>query len=190
MKIIDNTRAKDWYEEGPDGLPIAWHIVRTEPQRETRLAAQLVARGIPAYNPQVRKEHRSRGRQTCVRWPALFPGYLFVLLGQHPKRHDTIRKLPGFLSFLHSCGPLSSVALIEGRAIAALGEQEFKLSTPEKKGWTPFTVGQSVRFSTGAFEGLYARIIAIGEDKRISVLREMFGRETSIQVHAGEIEAA
>lgn len=194
---IDNTKPRDWYEEADvlikgktERRPVPWNIVRTEPMRETTLQTHLIARGIPVYNPQVKKQEPNRGRQTRTVWRALFPGYVFVLLGNHDTRYLTTRKLPGFLDFLHTGDRQSPFACIDGQAIAALGEQEFKLSTRHRCGWTQFSVGQPVRFSIGPFEGLLARITAIEPNKRISVLRDLFGRETIVKVHADEIEAA
>jgi transcription antitermination factor NusG len=185
----DNTKAADWYRDEP------WLIVRTQPQRETTLAAHCVARGIPAFNPQVKVEKprlTSAGKRTSAtrtRMQPLFRGYIFV--SDTGLRHARIvRGLPGFLDWLHTAGPNSHVASVAPEAIAALGEQEFNLSTVREKRFTPFSVGQAVRFADGPFEGLLAKIIAIDPSKRISVLRELFGRETIVKVHANEIEAA
>lgn len=186
---IDNTKSGDWYEDAP------WLIVRTQPQRETTLAAHCVARGIPAFNPQVKVEKprlTSDGKRTSATrtvMQPLFRGYIFV---SDPKLRfvRVLRGLPGFLNWLHVAGPSSAVASISPDAIAALGEQEFNLSTVREKRFTPFSVGQSVRFAEGPFEGLRAKIVAIDPGKRISVLRELFGRETIFKVHANEIEAA
>lgn len=179
----DNTKASDWYVSAP------WLIVRTMPQRETTLAAHCVANAIPAFNPQVKVQKPRPGRQTKTDFEPLFRGYVFVLdpTMKHARR---LRGLPGFLNWLHTAGPSSPFASIDADAIAALGEQEFNLSTRLKTGWTPFSVGQSVRFVGGPFEGLLAKISAIDTDKRISVLRELFGRETIVKVHASEIDAA
>lgn len=185
----DNTKPSQWYNPHP------WLIVRTEPQRETTLAAHCVARGIPAYNPQVKVQrprvdaNGKNTRQTKTSFEPLFRGYLFVS-DPFLRNARTLRGLPGWLDWLHTGGPQSPVASIDPDAIAALGEQEFKLSTAIKIGFTPFGVGQSVRFSHGPFEGLLARIVAIEPNKRISVLQDLFGRETIVKVHAGEIEAA
>jgi len=180
---VDNTKPGDWYEDH------AWTIIRTEPQREATLAARLVGDGIPAFNPQERRQYDKRGT-TFTRLRSIFPGYLFVLLGNHEDRWSHVRKLPGFLDWLHTGGPLSPVACIQADAIAALGEQELKLCTRGKNAFSQFGLGQDVRFRSGPFEGLLARIIAIEPGKRISVLRDLFGRETVFKVKANEIEAA
>lgn len=185
----DNTKASDWYCDAP------WLIIRTQPQRETTLAAHCVARGIPAFNPQVKIEKprlTAQGKRTSATRTSmqpLFRGYIFV---SDPRLSFVriLRGLPGFLGWLHTAGPQSPVASISPDAIAALGEQEFNLSTVRAKRFTPFSVGQPVRFAEGPFEGLLAKIVAIEPGKRISVLRELFGRETIVKVHANEIEAA
>lgn len=180
---IDNTKPRDWYESMP------WAIIRTEPQREVTLTARLIGEGIPAFCPQEKKQHNKRG-STYTRLHPIFRGYNFVLLGNHVDRWSRVRRLPGFLSFLHTGGPQSPVACVDGDAISALGEQELQLSTKIKNPFSQYGLGQSVRFASGPFEGLLARIVAIEPNKRISVLRELFGRETIVKVTANEIEAA
>lgn len=193
-RAIDNTKAGDWYEEGPDGKPLPYCIIRAEPMREATLTLHCLEAGIPTFNPQVRKQEPKPGRKTITRLRSLFPGYVFALLGNGEMRFDeryrVIRQLPGFLGFLHTGDKQSPIAQVSGEALTALTEQEYNLSTRDKRGWSPFSVGQDVRFVDGPFAGLLARITSIEPNKRIGVLREMFGRETPFKVNAHEIEAA
>jgi transcription antitermination factor NusG len=59
--------------------PGRWHVLVTQPNRETTAAAHLIGRGFGTYLPEITKVAIVRGRKRTCR-QALFPGYLFVFV--------------------------------------------------------------------------------------------------------------
>ena len=55
---------------------------------------------------------------------------------------------------------------------------------------TPYKLGQQVRVSSGAFDGLVATIIAMDEKDRLVVLMELLNRPVKVRVDAGLVAAA
>ena len=55
---------------------------------------------------------------------------------------------------------------------------------------TPYKLGQQVRFSGGAFDGLVATIIAMDEKDRLVVLMDLLNRPVKVRVDSGLVAAA
>lgn len=170
-----------------------WFIVNTEPRREKTVMGFLVGRGFRPFMPtELRREKRGR----TADWKAhpLFPSIVFVPMAVHTGRFDRVKSSPGVLGFMR--GTAGSYATIDHQAIDALRFSEIsgmdirEIPTGKKKRVITFKPGNSVSFKEGPFGGLYAKIMAVDPRGRISLLLNLFGRETKIDVDAGEIAAA
>ncbi len=59
--------------------PARWHVIVTEPNRETTAAGHLIGRGFGTYLPEYDEMVITRGRKRVLH-QKMFPGYLFVFV--------------------------------------------------------------------------------------------------------------
>lgn len=182
-----------------DNAPALWFIVNTEPRREKTAMGFLIGRGFRPYYPtELRRVKRGR----VFDWVAysMFPSVILLPMAVNSDRFDRVKATPGVLGFMLGTG--GSYATVDDVAVSALRWHEIRgMDTREiPTGLVPpppnmkrnvfKPAPQQVRIQQGPFGGLYAKLIAVDPLGRISLLLELFGRETKIEVDAAEIEAA
>jgi transcriptional antiterminator RfaH len=112
----------------------------------------------------------------------LFPGYLFVEINPDQERWRSVLSTFGVRSVVR-CG--DKVSLLDDAFVQAIRARETDgvVSRPE----SPYRIGQQVRVSGGAFDGLVATIVEMREPDRLTVLMQLLNRAVKVSLDEGQI---
>jgi transcriptional antiterminator RfaH len=153
-------------------------VVNVHPHREHFAIENLERQEYETYCPMMRKRVRHARKTKDVLRP-LFPGYVFVRFISDQQRWRPILSTYGVRTLVRFGDQLS---FIDDGFIGALRRREVEgaIVKPE----TPYQVGQSVKLTTGGFDGVVAQIINIDEKNRLTVLLDLLGRIVKVKVAA------
>jgi transcriptional antiterminator RfaH len=156
-----------------------WSVAQIYINRESYVARRITDAGFEIFAPKTRI--RVKGTFRVV---ALFPGYAFVRIVD---RWRAVAKTPGVLGLIMAgdhpaCCPDAEIEKIKG---ATMRNGLVRLPKPPKS--RAFKPGQNVRISSGSFCGFNAIYQGMSPRDREIVLLEMFGRETRIELGAGDL---
>lgn len=182
---------------------LAWYVLWTPPQLEGKVERRLSERGLAAYVPiETVSAVNAKGKQFEKSRPAI-SRYVFVgLNAARPQWLDVEDALQdgngGVYLWLRSREdqPLGRVLRdADGKAlrIPACLLQRFADSLtgvcdpPATR--QPFEVGGRVRASEGAFQAFVGEVQSV-KDQSVRVLVDLFGRLTSVEFDAAQLEAA
>lgn len=160
----------------------AWLVINTHPHRENLAMENLIRQNFETYCPQMRKVLRARTGTREVLRP-LFPNYVFV-------RVNVIDRAV-WRPILSTYGVRRVVRFgeqtptLDAGFITALQARE--IGGAIVKPTSPYQVGQTVRISGGAFDGIIARIIEIGPNDRLMILMDLLGQSVRGRAHANQV---
>ena len=80
-----------------------WFLVQTKVRQEQRAAENLERQNVASFCPMIRVEKITRGKRAEVQ-DVLFPGYLFVQLGEFSVSTTAVRSTRGVSHFVTSAG--------------------------------------------------------------------------------------
>lgn len=80
-----------------------WFLVQTKVRQEQRAAENLERQNVASFCPMIRVEKITRGKRVEVQ-DVLFPGYLFVQLGEFSVSTTAVRSTRGVSHFVTSAG--------------------------------------------------------------------------------------
>ena len=80
-----------------------WFLVQTKVRQEQRAAENLERQHVASFCPMIRVEKITRGKRAEVQ-EVLFPGYLFVQLGEFSVSTTAVRSTRGISHFVTSAG--------------------------------------------------------------------------------------
>lgn len=80
-----------------------WFLLQTKVKQEQRAAENLERQDVASFCPMIRVDKISRGRRSEV-LDVLFPGYLFVQLGESSVSTTAVRSTRGVSHFVTSAG--------------------------------------------------------------------------------------
>lgn len=160
-----------------------WVVVNTQPHRENLAIENLARQHFTTYCPQIRKRVTHARRTQDVLRP-LFPSYVFVEINAELQRWRSILSTFGVRSLV-TCGDRPSY--LHDGFIHSLKARELggAIVRPE----TPYQIGQQVRLTGGAFDGLVATILAMNEKERLLVLLDMLNRPVKVRVETRSVMA-
>lgn len=154
-----------------------WHVAQTE---NGMLAEQTIFKlGFPTFYPRTRTEiNYSRGRKR-VRIAPYITGYIFIRFDPVEDEWEPIqwargvRTVPGWPAKVreHQLIPL----------LGLVGRNGFIDEAEADRVLFDFKVGDNVKVPIGPFAGFVGPVVGV-EDKRLSVLLEIFGRKTEVRV--------
>lgn len=166
-------------------MEYAWYILRSEPNRESTAAAGLVSYGLESYLPKVKVQQRPRrGASRSVLRP-MFVGYLFAWSSPRDPLWARLWNLPGLRGALKVGGAL---ATITPEQLNAVREKESELINTKAPSGPTYKTGDTVRMVDGPFAGQLVGISALDDAGRITVLMQLFGRQTKTVVSQKQIE--
>jgi len=163
------------------GRPVGWAVIRAQPHRERVAVENLERQGFFAYCPWIMQQRR-RGRHMQPVPRPLFPGYLFVRLDPDTQQWRPMLSTLGVRTVI-CVGERPSLidnAFVEGLKAR---ERDGVIARPE----SPFQVGQEVRMAGGAFDGLVATVIGMGEKDRLTVLLQLLSRAVRVELGAQDL---
>jgi transcriptional antiterminator RfaH len=165
---------------GPQGK---WVVVNTHPHKEVFAIDNLQRQNFRSYCPMARKRIRHARREQDVLRP-LFPGYIFSQVDTASHRWRSVASTFGVRSLVSFGDRLS---FLQDDFIQALMSREVDGAIVRPT--TPYVVGQQVRVSGGAFDGIVATIIEMNEKDRFLVLLNLLSRPVRAKLETSNVTA-
>ncbi len=159
-----------------------WYAIRTRSRFEKKVAAELEHRGVEGFLPVQQQVRRWSDRKKVVSFP-LFPGYAFVHIPPLSRMRVTVASVPGVVGFVGTThGPVA----IPAAEIEHI--QKLVLNNIPVTG-EPFPrVGQRVRISGGALDGLEGVLVGTRGERRFVVTVSTIERSISFCIEGYELE--
>jgi transcriptional antiterminator RfaH len=161
-----------------------WFCVRTQPKHEHIAAASLRQNlELEVFLPRIRFKRLTRQGPAWVT-EALFVNYLFARfdLATLLRRVKHARGVRDVVHFGDHWPKVPETAITDLRA--AMGNEELQVIPQE------FNPGEIVEIAGGAFHGLQAMVTRVLPAKqRVAVLLDFLGRQTSLELCAGQLIA-
>jgi transcriptional antiterminator RfaH len=165
------------------GQPGKWAVVNTHPHKEAFAIENLQRQHFRAYCPMTRKRIRHARREQDVLRP-LFPGYVFTQIDPGLHRWRSIVSTFGVRSLVSFGDRLS---FLQDGFIQTLMAREVDGAIVRPT--TPYAVGQQVRISGGAFDGIVATIIEMNEKDRLVVLLNLLNNQVKAKLKTSNVAA-
>ena len=115
----------------------------------------------------------------------MFPGYVLIEMIMSDEAWYVVRNTPGVTGFIGSSGKgAKPIPLNDDEVHKFIGDGEEK-TTPIS---TDVEVGDSVTIIDGPFNGMYGKIESMDkENEKLTVLIDLFGQETSVDVELFQV---
>jgi transcription antitermination factor NusG len=158
----------------------SWYSLYTWHQHEKVIASILANKGFDVFLPLYGTVRRWKDRDKKLMLP-LFPCYLFIR-GGLDRRLDIV-STPGVCSFVATNG---TPAVIPADEIAAIRRV---LESPARVDPHPYLqVGDRVRVTSGAFEGLEGILVRTKGDCRLVLSIELLQKSAAVEVDVSAVE--
>jgi transcriptional antiterminator RfaH len=127
-----------------------WFLLQTKVKQDQRAAENLERQDVASFCPMIRVDKISRGRRSEV-LDVLFPGYLFVQLGESSVSTTAVRSTRGVSHFVTSAGAPIKVpqGLVEQLRQRVTADADVVMSQLPKS-------GAKMQVIDGPFKGLNA----------------------------------
>ncbi|MCH8240627.1 MAG: transcriptional activator RfaH [Proteobacteria bacterium] len=147
-----------------------WAVAMTHLGKEHIALEHLARQGFETYCPRIAKRVR-HGRRYVDKLHPLFPGYLFVEVPLHRAQWRPILSTYGIKTIIRFGG---EPAMLGDEFIEALKSRESDgaITCPA----APYRVGQQIRMTGGAFDGVVATILSVNSSARLVVLMDLLKR--------------
>lgn len=188
-------------DETADDVDKSWYILKVQVNRENSICDALERRvkmhGLEAQFGDILvptedvKEFTKTGKQRIVK-RKLYPGYIVVHMAINDDTWFIVRETPGIGDFTGSAGkpaPLDDAEVERILRLSRPAEVDEKDGAHVVKNSFPFKVGDQVRVNEGNFQSLEGGVETIDESNgRITVMLNMFGRQTPVQLDHWQVE--
>ena len=188
------TPAEEQKEE-PKSEKMDWYILKVQSNREESIRDGLLRRvaiaGLGHYFGDVivptEKVTEFKGGKKKVIKRKLYPGYLVVHMEINDDTWFLVRETPGIGDFTGAAGHPSPMLAHEVSRIVAKQEEKSE-KAPKLK--IAFREGERVKINEGTFENFEGEVDAIDETNgRVTVMINIFGRSTPVELEYWQIEA-
>jgi transcriptional antiterminator RfaH len=151
-----------------------WFLLQTKVKQEQRAAENLERQGVVSFCPMIRIDKISRGRRAEV-LDVLFPGYLFVQLGESSVSTTAVRSTRGVSHFVTSAGAPIRVpqGLVEQLRQRMTADADVVMSQLPKS-------GAKIQFIDGPFKGLNAVFTEPDGNNRAIVMVTLLSQKIKI----------
>ena len=163
-----------------------WYLVHTLPNNETRADINLRRQGFATYLPCFQRQRRHARRVDIVTRP-LFPRYLFVRLDLARDQWRSVQSTFGVSALVFAGekpAALSNYVIDEIRA-RENGDGFIVLGLP-----AGLKTGSPVRLIDGLFVDYQGVLERIADERRVSVLLSMLGRQVRVFVPVESVAVA
>lgn len=162
-----------------------WYLIYTKPRAESVAQENLERQGYTTYLPLIRTTRR-RNARFVTSIEAMFSRYLFIQLNQVTDNWSPIRSTIGVSSMVSLNGMPTSIpnSLIE---YFKSGQDEHGVFLIEEKRLNP---GDPVRVIDGVFNGLKGIFEARTSRERVSILLNIAGQFTRVNLSRHELRYA
>jgi transcriptional antiterminator NusG len=179
-------------EEGP--IVMDWYILKVQSNRERSIAEALQRKikieGLDRYFDQVvvptEKVTEFKGGKKKVVERKLYPGYIVVHMCINDDTWFAVRETSGIGDFTGSAGKPTPMLPSEVARIVKKDEEEVS-EAPKLN--INFKIGDRVKIKEGTFESFEGEVHQIDEQNgRISVMINIFGRSTPVELEYWQVE--
>jgi transcriptional antiterminator NusG len=179
-------------EEGP--IVMDWYILKVQSNRERSIAEALQRKikieGLDRYFDQVvvptEKVTEFKAGKKKVVERKLYPGYIVVHMCINDDTWFAVRETSGIGDFTGSAGKPTPMLASEVARIVKKDEEEVSES-PKLN--INFKIGDRVKIKEGTFESFEGEVHQIDEQNgRISVMINIFGRSTPVELEYWQVE--
>ena len=173
-----------------------WYVVNTYSGHEKKVQEKLLMRassmGMEDYIFRVivpeTTEVEVKDGVTKEKTKKLFPGYVLVEMVMTDEAWFVVRNTPGVTGFIGSSGKGAKPTPLQpyevDKILNNMGMSRLKVSTD-------LAVGELVKVTSGPFAGMEGKIESLDLPNQVlTVLLDLFGQETSVEVEISQIEKA
>jgi transcriptional antiterminator NusG len=185
-------------EETPvaeEPVKMDWYILKVQSNREESIRESLQRRvkvaGLERYFGEIivptEMVSEFKGGKKRVVKRKLYPGYLVAHMEINDETWFLVRETPGIGDFTGSAGKPTPMQPHEVAKIVAKQEEK-AAEAPKLK--INFNVGDRVKINEGTFENFEGEVDSIDEASgRVTVMINIFGRSTPVELEYWQIEA-
>lgn len=186
-------------EDVPDDQIVKdWYILKVQVNREESIRDALQRRvkiaGLDRYFGDIIvptediAEFSKSGKRRIVK-RKLYPGYIMVYMAINDDTWFLVRETPGIGDFTGSAGKPTPMERREVERILSLGAAEDSGDSHVKTA-IPFRAGDRVRVKEGYFQNFEGDVESVDEaNGRVTVMINIFGRSTPVELEHWQIEA-
>ena len=173
-----------------------WYVVNTYSGHENKVKEKLemrtVSMGMEDYIFRVivpeEKVIEEKNGVKKEKIKKLFPGYILVEMIMTDEAWFVVRNTPGVTGFIGSSGKgAKPVPLLPGeidRILANMGMSRLEIGSELKE-------EDKVKVVDGPFKNMYGKVSSIDKDNNtLTVLIDLFGQETPVDVTISQVEKA
>ena len=173
-----------------------WYVVNTYSGHEKKVQEKLLMRASSMnmedyifrviVPEQTEVEVKDGVKKEKVK--KLFPGYVLVEMIMTDEAWFVVRNTPGVTGFIGSSGKGAKPTPLQpyevDKILNNMGMSRLEISTDLKE-------GEIVKITSGPFSGMEGKIASLDlENQQITVLLDLFGQETDVEVEISQIEKA
>ena len=173
-----------------------WYVVNTYSGHENKVKEKLEMRAasmdIQDYIYRVvipeEKVVEVKDGVTKEKTKKMFPGYILVEMVMTDEAWYVVRNTPGVTGFIGSSGKGAKPTPLQpyevDKILNSMGMSRLEVSTDLKE-------GEIVKITGGPFSGMEGKIFSLDlENQKLTVLLDLFGQETDVEVEISQIEKA
>ncbi|HUT13123.1 MAG TPA: transcription termination/antitermination protein NusG [Thermoguttaceae bacterium] len=181
--------------EEPKSENMDWYILKVQSNREDSIRDGLLRRvaiaGLEHYFGDVivptEKVTEFKGGKKRVAKRKLYPGYLVIQMEINDDTWFLVRETPGIGDFTGAAGRPTPMLPHEVSRILVRQEEKSEKAPKLKIGVSP---GDQVKINEGTFENFEGEVDSIDETNgRVTVMINIFGRSTPVELEYWQIEA-
>jgi len=192
LELIDETVADE-------DLKFDWYILKVQVNREDSIKDGLLRRvkmnGLDRYFKEIVVptedvvEFTKTGKRRVVK-KKLYPGYILVNLAVSDESWFVVRETPGIGDFTGASGKPTPMDPKDVERILRSSKVLPEEAGADVKTAIPFKTGDRVRVKEGYFQNFEGDVYAIDETHgRVTVMINIFGRPTPVEIEHWQIEA-
>jgi transcription termination/antitermination protein NusG len=181
--------------EADDDIQMDWYILKVQSNRERSIAEALQRKiaiaGLNKYFGQVivptEKVTEFKGGKKKVVERKLYPGYIVVQMHINDDTWFAVRETSGVGDFTGAGGKPSPMLAHE---VSRIVQTEVEETDEAPKLDIKFAAGEKVKVKEGNFESFEGEVSSIDEASgRVTVMINIFGRSTPVELEYWQIEA-
>jgi transcriptional antiterminator NusG len=180
----------------PYDLPGDWYVIHSYSGYENKVKLNLETRIksmhmedriYEVHIPMTDVVEIKNGKKVTVP-KKVFPGYILVRMNLDDDSWFTVRNTPGVTGFVGGSNTPTPLSRREVERFLGVEEEETKPKPQFRPDWE---IGEIVRVQTGPFADFTGKIEDMDLDQsKVTVLVDIFGRDTPVDLGFGDIQKA
>jgi transcriptional antiterminator NusG len=168
-----------------------WYIIRTQVNREKSVAEKILKESevgdlvgrIGKIVVPTEKKYSVKGGKKIMKEQVMFPGYIFIQIGNVAELKNHIRGFNGVSGFLtNRAGEIQPLKNEEVERM--IGHQKEMMENQMSDVFIP---EEEVKILEGPFAGFFGTIETI-KDQKVRVIVSIFDRKTPVELNINQIE--